>query len=44
MDGLAVIREGDSPILLIDAPRSMMKDLYDMQQVFVREYEFPVNM
>jgi len=43
MDGLAVIREDQEPILLIDAPRSMMTALFDMQQIMVREYVFPVK-
>ena len=42
MDGLAVIETNKDPILLIDTPRSMMTELYDMQQVMVREYEFPL--
>ncbi|MCI9573124.1 MAG: HD domain-containing protein [Lachnospiraceae bacterium] len=44
MDGLAVIRGTGEPVLLIDAPRSMMRGLYDMQQVMVREYVFPVSV
>lgn len=44
MDGLAVIRGTGKPVLLIDAPRSMMRGLYDMQQVMVREYVFPVSV
>lgn len=44
MDGLAVIRDTGEPVLLIDAPRSMMRGLYDMQQVMVREYVFPVSV
>lgn len=42
MDGLAVIEANKDPILLIDTPRSMMTEFYDMQQVMVREYEFPL--
>ncbi len=42
MDGLAVIEADKDPVLLIDTPRSMMTELYDMQQVMVREYEFPM--
>lgn len=41
MDGLAVIKENGAPVLLIDTPGSMMTELYDMQQVMVREYKFP---
>lgn len=43
MDGLAVIEANKDPDLLIDTPRSMMTELYDMQQVLVREYAFPVK-
>ena len=43
MDGLAVISQDAEPVLLIDTPRSMMTELYDMQQLMVREYEFPLK-
>ncbi len=43
MDGLAVIGENGETMLLIDAPRSIMTALYDMQQIMVREYIFPVK-
>ncbi|MBQ9610567.1 MAG: HD domain-containing protein [Lachnospiraceae bacterium] len=40
MDGLAVIFEDKEPILLIDSPRSMLSQFYDMQQIMVRKYVF----
>ena len=40
MDGLAVIDENEEPYLLIDAPRSMITELYDVQQVMLRKYSF----
>lgn len=43
MDGLAVIGVDKNPVLLLDTPRSMMTELYDMQQIMVREYVFPVK-
>lgn len=43
MDGLAVIGADGKLDLLIDTPRSMMTELYDMQQVMVREYAFPIK-
>lgn len=43
MDGLAVITRDGAPILLIDSPRSMMTELFQMQQVMVRKYNFPVE-
>ncbi len=43
MDGLAVIGVDKDPVLLLDTPRSMMTELYDMQQIMVREYVFPVK-
>lgn len=42
MDGLAVIDEGE-PYLLIDASRSMLTEIYDVQQVMLRKYSFDVN-
>lgn len=43
MDGLAVIGDDGEVMLLIDAPRSIMTALYDMQQIMIREYIFPFN-
>lgn len=43
MDGLAVIGENGDPVLLIDTPRSMLTELYDMRQIMAREYVFPVE-
>ena len=40
MDGLAVIDDNREPYLLIDAPRSMITELYDVQQVMLRRYSF----
>ena len=40
MDGLAVIASDGDPVLLIDTPRSMMNEMYSMQQVMLREYVF----
>lgn len=40
MDGLAVIDDNKEPYLLIDAPRSMITELYDVQQVMLRRYCF----
>lgn len=40
MDGLAVIDDNKEPYLLIDAPRSMITELYDVQQVMLRRYGF----
>lgn len=42
MDGLAVIKD-DTPVLLIDAPGSMMREMYDIQQVMLRRYTLPIN-
>lgn len=42
MDGLAVVEDDKAPILLIDSPRSMLKELCKTQQVMVREYKFPL--
>lgn len=44
MDGLAVIGENGEVMLLIDAPRSILTSLYDMQQIMVREYIFPIKL
>lgn len=41
MDGLAVIGDNEEPVLLIDAPGSMMREMYDTQQVMLRKYIFP---
>lgn len=40
MDGLAVISddEDELPFLLLDAPRSIMTEIYDMRQLMFREY------
>ncbi|MDE7267219.1 MAG: hypothetical protein K2N89_07125, partial [Lachnospiraceae bacterium] len=43
MDGLAVIGDNGEVMLLIDAPRSILTALYDMQQIMVREYIFPIK-
>lgn len=43
MDGLAVINDtDDEPILLIDAPGSIMREMYDVQQVMLRKYNLPI--
>lgn len=41
MDGLAVICDDEdaSPILLIDAPRSMSTEIFDMRQLMLRKYQ-----
>lgn len=44
MDGLAVIRDNEEPVLLIDAPGSMMREMYDIQQVMLRKYLLPNNL
>lgn len=41
MDGLVVIGD-DAPVLLIDAPGSMMREMYDIQQLMLRKYHFPI--
>lgn len=40
MDGLAVIpdQEDQPPFLLVDAPRSIMTEMYDMRQLMFRNY------
>lgn len=40
MDGLSVIDSKEEPMLLIDAPGSMLRGLYDVQQVMLRKYSF----
>ncbi len=45
LDGLAVISDDESkpPVLLIDAPGSMMREMYDIQQVMLRKYILPIG-
>lgn len=42
MDGLVVINESGEPALLIDTPRSIMTDLYGLQQTMFRKYKYPI--
>lgn len=39
MDGLAVIKDDGTVSLLIDSPRSIMGEMYKVQQIILREYK-----
>lgn len=39
LDGLSVIEDGEDPYLLIDSPRSMLRDIYKLKYCILRKYK-----